>query len=54
MILLKGNTCEETNLQELLLLLTNKIRMTFFENPTEVLHILYENNFPLGKFLLLM
>lgn len=32
MILLEGNTCVEKNLQELhvLLLLTNKIRMTFF------------------------
>lgn len=54
MILLEGNTCVEKNLQELhvLLLLTNKIRMTFFQKPTEVLHIFYENNFPLGKYLL--
>lgn len=36
MILLEGNTCVEKNLQELLLLLTNKIHMPFFENPTEV------------------
>lgn len=54
MILLEGNTCVEKNLQELLLLLTNKIRMTFFQKPTEVLHIFYENNFPLGKYLLLV
>lgn len=56
MILLEGNTCVEKNLQELhvLLLLTNKIRMTFFQKPTEVLHIFYENNFSLGKYLLLV
>lgn len=36
MILLEGNTCVEKNLQELLILLTNKIHMPFFENPTEV------------------
>lgn len=54
MIFLEGHTCVEKNLQELLLLLTNKIRMTFFQKPTEVLHIFYENNFPLGKYLLLV
>lgn len=54
MILLEGHTCVEKNLQELLLLLTNKIRMTFFQKPTEVLHIIYENNFSLGKYLLLV
>lgn len=54
MILLEGYTCVEKNLQELLLLLTNKIRMTFFQKPTEVLHIFYENNFPLGKYFLLV
>lgn len=36
MIFLEGHTCVEKNLQELLLLLTNKIRMTFFQKPTEV------------------
>lgn len=51
---LEGHTCVEKNLQELLLLLTNKIRMTFFQKPTEVLHIFYENNFSLGKYLLLV